>query len=169
MHVDVSLPLWCFLDLVVGQRWRVLGVASPPPPPTPPPPPPPAIYAPPPGSTVLVVNLPPPSAWSTQQNAQNRNQTLSSTYSTYIEPVGASGTTTTSTTSSIAPGMATTVSQSAADCTICYEHSVDAVLYTCGHMCLCYSCALQQWRGKGGGHCPLCRAPIRDVIRTYKS
>ncbi|KAJ8943711.1 hypothetical protein NQ314_009684 [Rhamnusium bicolor] len=56
-----------------------------------------------------------------------------------------------------------------AECTICYEHSIDAVLYMCGHMCMCYECALQQWRGKGGGHCPLCRAVIRDVIRTYKS
>lgn len=55
------------------------------------------------------------------------------------------------------------------ECTICYENSIDAVLYMCGHMCMCYECALQQWRGKGGGQCPLCRAVIRDVIRTYKS
>lgn len=55
------------------------------------------------------------------------------------------------------------------DCTICYENPIDAVLYMCGHMCMCYECALQQWRGKGGGHCPLCRAVIKDVIRTYKS
>lgn len=59
--------------------------------------------------------------------------------------------------------------QIGAECTICYEHPIDAVLYMCGHMCMCYECALQQWRGKGGGHCPLCRAVIRDVIRTYKS
>lgn len=39
----------------------------------------------------------------------------------------------------------------------------------CGHMCMCYECAVKQWRGIGGGHCPLCRAVIRDVIRTYKS
>lgn len=56
-----------------------------------------------------------------------------------------------------------------AECTICYENPIDAVLYMCGHMCMCYDCARQQWRGKGGGHCPLCRAVIRDVIRTYKS
>ncbi|XP_065170351.1 protein neuralized isoform X2 [Atheta coriaria] len=56
-----------------------------------------------------------------------------------------------------------------AECTICYEKPIDAVLYMCGHMCMCYECALQQWRGKGGGQCPLCRAVIRDVIRTYKS
>ncbi|CAK1587895.1 unnamed protein product [Parnassius mnemosyne] len=55
------------------------------------------------------------------------------------------------------------------ECTICYENPVDSVLYMCGHMCMCYRCAVQQWRGKGGGQCPLCRAQIKDVIRTYKS
>ncbi|CAO1301579.1 unnamed protein product [Diamesa serratosioi] len=55
-----------------------------------------------------------------------------------------------------------------ADCTICYENQIDSVLYTCGHMALCYPCAMKHWSG-GNGVCPLCRAPIRDVIRTYKS
>lgn len=54
------------------------------------------------------------------------------------------------------------------ECTICYENHIDSVLYMCGHMCMCYRCAVQQWKGKGGGQCPLCRAPIKDVIRTYK-
>jgi protein neuralized len=58
---------------------------------------------------------------------------------------------------------------SAVDCTICYENPIDSVLYVCGHMCMCFDCAIKQWRGIGGGHCPLCRAVIRDVIRTYKS
>lgn len=40
--------------------------------------------------------------------------------------------------------------------------------YSSGHMALCYPCAMKHWRG-GNGVCPLCRAPIRDVIRTYKS
>lgn len=58
------------------------------------------------------------------------------------------------------------------DCTICYENPIDSVLYMCGHMCMCYECAIKHWGGMangGGGVCPLCRAPIRDVIRTYKS
>ncbi|XP_075146037.1 E3 ubiquitin-protein ligase neur isoform X1 [Haematobia irritans] len=54
-----------------------------------------------------------------------------------------------------------------AECTICYENQIDSVLYSCGHMCMCYDCAIEQWRGVGGGQCPLCRAVIRDVIRTY--
>ncbi|XP_055602975.1 protein neuralized isoform X2 [Uranotaenia lowii] len=60
-------------------------------------------------------------------------------------------------------------SSTGVDCTICFEKPIDSVLYSCGHMCMCYDCAIKQWRGIGGGHCPLCRAVIRDVIRTYKS
>ena len=59
---------------------------------------------------------------------------------------------------------------SAVDCTICYENPIDSVLYMCGHMCMCFDCAMKHWRGgSNGGYCPLCRAPIRDVIRTYRS
>lgn len=54
------------------------------------------------------------------------------------------------------------------ECTICYEHAVDTVIYTCGHMCLCYSCGL---RLKKALHacCPICRRPIKDIIKTYRS
>lgn len=57
---------------------------------------------------------------------------------------------------------------SVTECNICCENAIDSALYMCGHMCMCYTCAIQQWR-KGGGHCPICRAPIKDVIRIYKS
>lgn len=96
-----------------------------------------------------------------QRRDDNAHNTLSSIYSgTYMEPVS-----NTSTLSSIdlQPG------QTPHECTVCYEKPVDSVLYMCGHMCMCYECALQQWRGRGGGQCPICRAVIRDVIRTYKS
>ncbi|XP_017386621.1 E3 ubiquitin-protein ligase NEURL1 isoform X3 [Cebus imitator] len=54
------------------------------------------------------------------------------------------------------------------ECTICYEHAVDTVIYTCGHMCLCYTCGL---RLKKALHacCPICRRPIKDIIKTYRS
>jgi len=55
------------------------------------------------------------------------------------------------------------------ECKICYEATVDCVLYSCGHMCLCYECALQQWKGRGGGICPMCRNNIQDVIKIYRS
>ena len=53
------------------------------------------------------------------------------------------------------------------ECVICYENDVDCVLYSCGHMCMCFQCAVQQW--SSAGECPLCRATIRDVIRTYRA
>lgn len=55
------------------------------------------------------------------------------------------------------------------ECTVCYERAVDCAIYTCGHMCMCHQCALQQWKGRGGGFCPICREPIKDVIRTFRA
>lgn len=100
-----------------------------------------------------------------RRDDDNSRNTLSSIYSgTYMEPV--SNTSTLSSISSLADNMPY---QTPHECTVCYEKPVDSVLYMCGHMCMCYECALQQWRGRGGGQCPICRAVIRDVIRTYKS
>ncbi|XP_057312548.1 E3 ubiquitin-protein ligase LRSAM1-like [Hydractinia symbiolongicarpus] len=63
------------------------------------------------------------------------------------------------------PPRSTTVTSG--QCVICIDNSVDTVLYQCGHMCVCQQCGLQL---KIDGHnCPMCRAPIRDVIRTYQT
>ena len=52
-------------------------------------------------------------------------------------------------------------------CLICTESQVDTVFYPCGHMCACYVCSMNL---KQKNHnCPVCRAPIKDIIRTYKS
>lgn len=51
-------------------------------------------------------------------------------------------------------------------CVICTDSAVDSVLYQCGHMCTCYVCSLNL---KQKNHnCPVCRAPILDVLRTYR-
>jgi len=50
-------------------------------------------------------------------------------------------------------------------CAICIETSVDCVLYMCGHYCVCSSCARSLL--SSGLPCPICRAPIRDVIQVY--
>ena len=54
------------------------------------------------------------------------------------------------------------------ECVVCYDNAIEAALYRCGHTCMCFECAVEQWQGKGDGHCPLCRAVIRDVIRINK-
>ena len=50
-----------------------------------------------------------------------------------------------------------------------FVSDVNSVLYGCGHMCLCYDCALRQWKDQRGGFCPLCRQEIKDVIKAFKS
>ncbi|XP_014221713.1 protein neuralized isoform X2 [Trichogramma pretiosum] len=139
------------------------------------------------GGTVLVVSLPPqspayppaPVATTSQPiyASAHRNSTAAATTvaatdsaATYVEPVGAQTPVASSQQhlQQWREGLQPTLGQ-LSECSICYERSIDCVLYMCGHMCMCYTCALQQWRGKGGGHCPLCRAQIRDVIRIYRS
>ena len=58
-------------------------------------------------------------------------------------------------------------SEGRSECILCFENAIDCAIYTCGHMCMCYNCAMNQWK-KGGGFCPLCRTAIHDVLKTFK-
>lgn len=50
-------------------------------------------------------------------------------------------------------------------CVICLEQHIDCLLYACGHMCTCSSCGRQLLAS--GLTCPICRAPVRDVVRAF--
>ncbi|BFZ01395.1 hypothetical protein BsWGS_04433 [Bradybaena similaris] len=52
-------------------------------------------------------------------------------------------------------------------CLICLERHTDSVLYQCGHMCVCFACGRDLV--SRGHKCPVCRAPIKDVIRAYRT
>ncbi|XP_077470298.1 E3 ubiquitin-protein ligase NEURL1-like [Stigmatopora argus] len=52
------------------------------------------------------------------------------------------------------------------DCAICCDDVADTALYNCGHLCLCYSCAHRLKEEKST--CPICRKPIKDIIKTYR-
>lgn len=52
-------------------------------------------------------------------------------------------------------------------CLICLDHMTDTIIYQCGHLCICYMCALELKRREA--HCPICRAPIKDIMRAYRN
>ncbi len=60
---------------------------------------------------------------------------------------------------------------SAGHCTICLTAIADTVLYRCGHLCVCYTCGLQLQQAPpvNGVKCPVCRAPVEDILRVYRS
>lgn len=57
---------------------------------------------------------------------------------------------------------------SALECVVCMERPTDCALYTCGHMCMCFECAVDIVRNQSG-LCPICRDPIKDIIKIFKS
>jgi len=63
-------------------------------------------------------------------------------------------------------GMAAGSSTSARLCVVCTEGEADAVFYRCGHRACCLRCAHYLRFEKQP--CPMCRAPIEDVIKVYE-
>uniref|UniRef100_A0A915L2R4 RING-type domain-containing protein n=1 Tax=Romanomermis culicivorax TaxID=13658 RepID=A0A915L2R4_ROMCU len=49
------------------------------------------------------------------------------------------------------------------ECVICMNEKPDCVLYTCGHLCMCFTCAKTTWQQHKV--CPICRKEIKDFFR----
>lgn len=54
------------------------------------------------------------------------------------------------------------------ECVICCDSTVNTVVYTCGHACMCYECSKQIMRDRRPC-CPICRARVKDIIRVYQA
>jgi len=54
------------------------------------------------------------------------------------------------------------------ECSVCMEREPNAALYPCGHMCMCYECAISVQKLRGA-LCPICRQPIIDILRIYRT
>lgn len=53
------------------------------------------------------------------------------------------------------------------ECSICLSERANAVIYRCGHVCTCMSCARTLMIQSD--NCPICRQPITDVIQVFFS
>ena len=54
------------------------------------------------------------------------------------------------------------------ECAICLEKEPDSALIPCGHMCMCYECAVTVQKLRSS-LCPICRQPILDILRIYRT
>lgn len=57
--------------------------------------------------------------------------------------------------------------EKATDCVICYDAQQSVVCVPCGHIAMCSSCAHEVV--KSTHLCPLCRVPIREIVRFFRA
>ena len=55
----------------------------------------------------------------------------------------------------------------AGDCSICISNKANTVVYDCGHVCMCVTCAKALKKRERSAKCPICRNPIKDIIKLY--
>jgi len=101
-------------------------------------------------------SIPPPVP--VRRSVGNIRQTMSSAPPTVTAPVD----------SVVVSGRTESGEAPSNECVVCLELAPDSVLYTCGHMCMCYSCALDVVQNRDA-LCPICRQSIRDVIKIFRS
>lgn len=189
MHVDKTLPLWLFFDVYGNiQKIRSIGVTTHVPPIPPRPRSTPFMTQT--SMPQLTVTLPPrdpntaqvalggPAPASSSSIIHSTGHPNYSMMRSYSVPTGVTSTEPmspqqkTGYIKSLPTSPETTMDScsetEASECTVCYERAVNAVLYTCGHMCMCFECAIVVKNHKSA-LCPICRQEIKDVIKIYKT
>lgn len=178
MHVDRTLPLWAFFDVYGNvQKIKLIGVCVPLPVPQ-------ARQLPRSRSTSssLTVSLPPPppqrhtmAPTSLHLGGSSHPAPMSRSISQPATMVPPSPSTPQFTNPPMSmPATPSSINENPMadnevnECNVCYERPVNAVLYTCGHMCMCFECA-QVVKNERNGLCPICRSEIKDVIKIYRS
>ena len=51
------------------------------------------------------------------------------------------------------------------ECVLCSDAQINTVMDPCGHMWLCYQCALAVRKAKN--ECPACRKPINKIMKVF--
>ncbi|TNM98627.1 hypothetical protein fugu_013191 [Takifugu bimaculatus] len=117
---------------------------------------------------------PPPTSPSTSQSSSSEDSDSDLAFSVNRSSSASESSLVTAPSSPLSPPISPSVSGSElppagknGECTICFDQEVDTVIYTCGHMCLCNDCGLKLKR-QINACCPICRRPIKDVIKTYR-
>ncbi|KAI0216017.1 Protein neuralized [Lamellibrachia satsuma] len=54
------------------------------------------------------------------------------------------------------------------ECKVCMDHRVDCVLSPCGHVALCYDCAVDIKESEHDS-CPICRSKIEIITKMYRT
>ncbi|XP_056139234.1 E3 ubiquitin-protein ligase NEURL1B [Lampris incognitus] len=146
--VDSSLVLWAFFTLHGAvNRLRILGTQQ---------------------------SSPPSSSSSSSQSSSQDDSDSDLAFSVNRSSSASESSLVTAPSSPLSPPVSPTLSASElpssgknGECTVCFDQEVDTVIYTCGHMCLCNDCGLKLKR-QINACCPICRRPIKDVIKTYR-
>nr|XP_009859191.1 neuralized-a protein isoform X2 [Ciona intestinalis] len=53
------------------------------------------------------------------------------------------------------------------ECSLCVDAPANYAIYDCGHVCLCEACSKKLLQMERFPKCPICRKPIKDVMKLY--
>lgn len=67
----------------------------------------------------------------------------------------------------VAPSKPAEEEDDANDCKVCFEAKINCVIMKCAHTAVCIACGDKLLAQHAP--CPICRAPIESVLRTFNA